>query len=138
MLIRRPNTMSDVGKRSIADGGRTAWGHCRDCICARGLQTQALMAPLAVHIELKNHRPTAVRVGLFNIFRNKSFLCYAALQVSGGEAVPEAVVVNEGVQLGGMRWGRVQDPSRTFFRAILRACKGLKRRRAPASIDHTT
>ena len=72
-------------------------------VCAQGLQTQALMAPLAVHIELKTTGQRPCGLGLFNIFRNKSFLCYAALQVSGGEAVPEAVMVNEGVQLGGMR-----------------------------------
>ena len=52
--------------------------------------------------------------------------------------VAEVEVLKERAQLGGIRWGRVQEPARIFFRAMLRACKGLKRRNAPASMDQTT
>src|ERR1039458_1202892 len=65
--------------------------------------------------------------------RQKSFLRYARRQVSRTAGAPIARA-----QLGGMRFGRVQAPSRIFLSAMWIACTGVNRFKDPSSIDHTT
>ena len=66
--------------------------------------------PLASH--LKSHRPQAV-VSLIFKSQTEILICYAARQVS-----MTAGALISGLQLGGIRCGRVHAPSRIFFTAM--------------------
>jgi len=83
------------------------------------------------------HGPLGPVCFLFNInlLQNKSFIRYAALHCSGSARSRSGAL---GIQLGGMRLGLDQAPSRIFFNAILIAIGISKRRKAPCSTAQTT
>jgi hypothetical protein len=88
------------------------------------------------HFEI-THGPQGPGCLFFNLnfLLNKSFIRYAALHCSGTARSPALTPAS---QLGGMRFGFDQAPSRIFLSAMLSAMETSKRRSAPCSTAQRT
>lgn len=104
--------------------------HATDCWLDRSCPLDARFVGLALRGFDTHPRPQACVLHFSNNSGKKILIRYAAVQVSGR--------ANARCQFGGMRFGRVQAPSRTSLRAMLTACAGANRLSVPSSTAQTT